>query len=145
MPRKEFRLRVVVLFVVLAVVGLVAVKFAAHAQDVNTPSRERRTGISVPASEAGPVDSFASPITDVLSAPALTSQIFYRINQGQFGEIQFGNINIDGSARNTIYFGGGNTSKPPPDTTGAGNETTVAVDTAAGFSFTVGIGKSTGA
>ena len=145
MPRKEFRLRVVLLFVVLAVVGLVAVKFAAHAQDVNTPSRERRTGISVPASEAGPVDSFASPIPDVLSAPALTSQIFYRINQGQFGEIQFGNINIDGSARNTIYFGGGNTSKPPPDTTGAGNETTVAVDTAAGFSFTVGIGKSTGA
>jgi Calx-beta domain-containing protein/cadherin-like protein/Big-like domain-containing protein/uncharacterized protein DUF4214 len=78
----------------------------------------------------------------VTSAPPLTNQIYFRINNGQFGEIQLGDINLDGTARHTIYFGGGNTSLPA-DITGAGNETTIAVDTAAGFVFSVGIGRST--
>ena len=65
-----------------------------------------------------------------------SEQIYFRINMGQFNEIQLGDINNDGTGRNTIYFGGGNTTG-----TSQGNETSVAVDTAAGLVFSVGIGN----
>jgi hypothetical protein len=66
-------------------------------------------------------------------APA-DGQIYFRINQAS--DVQLGNINSDGTARHTIYTGGGfNTGTN-------GNETSVAVDTAAGLVFSVGIGNT---
>src|SRR5262249_33571663 len=71
-----------------------------------------------------------------------TGQLFFRINQGN--DVQAAAINNTGAsaAPTPIYFGGGNTSgKPQNIGTFNGNETSVAVDTAAGLVFSVGIGN----
>ena len=65
--------------------------------------------------------ALSDPVTQTVHvATPASEQIYFRINQGQFGEIQLGDINNNGTARHTIYFGGGNTSSTA--TTGAGNE-----------------------
>src|SRR4029077_6983488 len=76
-----------------------------------------------------------------LAAPP-TAQLFFRINQGN--DVQLGAITNDGSsaARESVYFGGGNTSGTPQNIgTFNGNETAVAIDTAAGLVFSIGIGN----
>jgi Domain of unknown function (DUF4347) len=71
----------------------------------------------------------------------LTAQLFFRINQSN--DVQLGYINADGTDRNSIYFGGGDTSGTPQNIgVFNGNETSVAVDTAAGLVFSVGIGDA---
>ncbi len=69
-------------------------------------------------------------------AGPLTAQLFFRINNGN--DVELGDINVDATDRNTIYTGGGFDSSASPG--GIGNETSVAVDTAAGLVFSVGIG-----
>ena len=55
-------------------------------------------------------------------------------------DFQLGDINSDGTDRNTIYYGGGDTSgKPQNIGIFSGNDTSVAVDTAAGLVFSTGI------
>ena len=89
---------------------------------------------------AGGLTDGATPSTVVQSAavtPA-TSQLFFRINQGD--DVQLGDINSNGTGLNTIYYGGGDTSgKPQNIGVFNGNETSVAVDAAAGLVFSVGI------
>src|SRR5262249_19601868 len=74
-----------------------------------------------------------------------TAQLFFRIGLGN--DVQLGAINNTGASATptTVYFGGGFTGGPPPQNIGLhnGSEQSVAVDTAAGFAFTVGVGKST--
>jgi Domain of unknown function (DUF4347)/FG-GAP-like repeat len=72
-----------------------------------------------------------------LVAP-LDGQLYFRIDNGN--DVQLGDINADSSARHTIYYGGGNNSTTAPG--GNGNETSIAVDTAAGLVFSVGIGNN---
>ena len=69
----------------------------------------------------------------------LTAQLYFRINQGN--DVQLGYINSDGTPAtpNIIYYGGGFDSTTTPG--GTGNETSVAVDTAAGLVFSVGVGN----
>ena len=66
-------------------------------------------------------------------------QLYFRINQGN--DVQLGDINSDGSARHTIYTGGGFDSSTGARR-GTGNETAVAVDPAAGLVFSVGVGNA---
>jgi hypothetical protein len=70
-----------------------------------------------------------------------TGQLFFRINMGPDGEL--GAIDNTGATAtpDSIYFGGGNASSPSPTATPT-NETAVAVDTAAGLVFSVGIGNN---
>ena len=95
---------------------------------------------------AGGLTDGATPSAIVQSAavtPA-TSQLFFRINQGN--DVQLGDINSNGTGLNTIYYGGGDTSgKPQNIGVFSGNETSVAVDTAAGLVFSVGIDSPSGA
>jgi hypothetical protein len=86
---------------------------------------------------AGGTNNNTALQTASVTTPA-DAQIYFRINNGQIGEIQLGDINADGTARHTIYTGGGDSSSP--GSTGTGNETAVAVDTAAGLVFSVGPG-----
>ena len=95
-----------------------------------------------------------SPTTAPFTASALanfpgqlavgpTGQLFFRINQGN--DVQLGAINNTGNTatHNSIYFGGGDTSGRPQNiSVFNGNETSVAVDTAAGLVFSVGIGNN---
>ena len=75
-------------------------------------------------------------------SPQVDGQLYFRINQGN--DVRLGDINVvsDGTAaaRQTIYYGGGFNSTTAPG--GNGNETSVAVDTAAGLVFSVGIGNN---
>jgi hypothetical protein len=66
------------------------------------------------------------------------AQLYFRINQGN--DVQLGDINSSGTGLHTIYTGGGIQSSPSPG--GNGNETSVAVDTAAGLVFSVGKGNA---
>ncbi len=89
---------------------------------------------------AGGLTDGATPSTTVQSAavtPA-TSQLFFRINEGN--DVQLGAINSNGTGLNTVYYGGGDTGgKPQNIGIFSGNETSVAVDTAAGLVFSVGV------
>ncbi|MGZ6993336.1 MAG: DUF4347 domain-containing protein, partial [Ilumatobacteraceae bacterium] len=70
-----------------------------------------------------------------------TGQLFFRINMGS--DDQTGAINNTGATatHQSVYFGGGNTSSPSPVAPPT-NETSIAVDTAAGLVFSVGIGNT---
>src|SRR5215472_3661245 len=99
-------------------------------------------------STAAPTEPFTNAaLADFQSAlvAAPTGQLFFRINQGN--DVQLGAINNTGASATptTVYFGGGFTGGPPPQNIGLhnGNEQSVAVDTAAGLVFSVGVGKST--
>jgi lipopolysaccharide export system protein LptA len=88
---------------------------------------------------AAALDNFQGQLVSPPSA-----QLFFRINQGN--DVQLGAINNTGATATptSIYFGGGFTGGTPQNIgLHNGNETSVAVDTAAGLVFSVGIGKST--
>src|ERR1700722_13165940 len=97
-----------------------------------------------PASNASVITAAAAPFTanalanfqgDLAAAP--TGQLFFRIDDGDQNEL--GAIdNTSSSTPQTVYIGGGNTSGNPNT---LANETSVAVDTAAGLVFSVGIGN----
>jgi lipopolysaccharide export system protein LptA len=72
-----------------------------------------------------------------------TGQLYFRINQGS--DVQLGAIDNTGALAtpHPIYYGGGNTSGTPQNLSAFnGNETSVAVDTAAGLVFSIGIGNA---
>jgi len=73
----------------------------------------------------------------------INTQLYFRIDQGP--DFQLGDVNVisDGTAaaRHTIYYGGGNDSSTTAGS-GFGNETAIAVDTAAGLVFSVGDGNA---
>ena len=102
-------------------------------------------GSGAPASDATAGAASSVPFTAAalanfqgqLVAPP-DGQLFFRIDNGN--DVQLGDINSNDTARHTIYYGGGNNSTTTPG--GNGNETSVAVDTAAGLVFSVGVGDN---
>jgi hypothetical protein len=120
-----------------AVAVLIAGGVSASKRSPSSSSKSSTT--SAPPVRAGVAGRAIAP-SFPLPAPPLTGQLYFRINQGN--DVQLGDINSDGSGRHTIYFGGGNTSGNPQNIgMFNGNETSVAVDTAAGLVFSVGVGN----